>query len=902
MSLRCGRLFGALGVLLAWSGLIRADAPTFEDDGPLPPRAVARLGTYRLWLGTPVSAVAFSPDGKLVASGRCYVRTRPPEDGGWETIMEVRLWEAATGRPVRRIAEVVTAQSDFLQLAFSPDAKLLAGACEHRVLVWETASGRELLRRGAFSRVQEFLRFAADGKSLVAGEAEGIVQSWELAIAYRLLFSEPWKGGPPRRKDGKAAETCRGCALSPDGKVVAREVWRGDKKSDSLDPLALRLCDASTGKQVYQLDGSKDEIGLPTFSPDGRVLATARACDQPRLTPGPERIQFWDAASGRKLREVPITAFGLDAMAFSPDGRILASYAGGVVSLWDVKTRTRCRKWYFPDELGYRSRAVLSYSPDGKRVAVGGGRWVRVLDTTTRKDRPALPGLRLPVGRVAFSRDGRTLTAFSYETFGRWRTATWEEAGRFDAGPLCRQAGEAPLAVAPEAGVLACAPPDLSGTVRLRDLRTGKLLRPLKGKHAAGGHDLTSGFFSADGKRVFFDRCTKDFFYLSCHAVDSGEEVGTVKLPDFPAFAISATGESVVAVGPDGILTLTDVGTGKALRRFGGRLTDNKEEPAPARLLALSPDGQLVADTADGRHSNRYANKDCKPIRIWRVASGEELQRITLHLEKTESERVVCLAFSPDGRTLATAHFGAGEKWVRLWEVATGRERGRLEGHRDWVVSLAFSPDGRLLASSGDDGVVLVWDATGALTKRPTGTKLSDADLTDLWADLADADARRAWEAQRTLVAAPEASAPFLRGRLRPVPAADAEKVARLIADLDSDRFAARDRALRGLAALHEAAAPGLEEALRGRLSLEARRKVERLLAGLRDGKSARQLRQVRAVEALEHLGTGEARLLLAALAGGVPQARLTREAKAALRRLDGRSAAALKAQRASEE
>jgi WD40 repeat protein len=886
MASRCGRLFGTWGILLALSGPARSDPPTFADDGPLPPRAVARLGTWRLWQVVPVSAVAFSPDGKLVAAGDACPLPLPwgHPDWGLDRERRVCLWDAATGKPIGRV--VLPDGGPVLQLAFSPDSKVLAAACGKAVRVCDVATGGEMIRLWPRGPVREFLRFSPDGKALSAGEEGGAVEVWDLTTGDRLRLWGSWKGGPPRQ-DGKPAEACRGCALSPDGKVVAWEVWRGDEKAGSLHPLALRVCDAVTGRQVFRIDGAKDEIGRPTFSPDGRVLATARDCDRPQLTAGPERIQFWDATGGRKLGEMPSAWPGTDALAFAPDGRTLASYSGGVVSFWDVKTCTRRGEWDLPYELGQRPRAPLAYSPHGKRLAVGGGRWVRVLDTTTGKDRPALAGLRLPVGRVAFSRDGRTLTALSDETFCRWRTAAWEEAGRFDAGPLCRQAGEALLAVSPEAGACACVPSDLSGPVRLRDLRTGKLLRALEGKHAAGGHDLSRGVFSADGKRVFFDRCTKDFWYLTCHAVDSGEEVGVLKLPDCPAFDITATGKSVVAVGPDGILTLTDVGTGKAVRRFGAGLTDTEGRPAPGRLVAFSPDGRLVADTASGPDAGGAA-REHMAIRIWRVATGEEVQHLVAHLEKEESQRVACLAFSPDGRTLATAHLGEGEAAVRLWELATGAERGRLGGHRDWVRSLAFSPDGRLLASGGEDGVVVAWDVTGALGK-PAGAKLAGADLAALWDRLADTDAARAWEAQRILAAAPEASVPFLRDRLRPVRAANPDHVARLLTDLDSDRFAVRDRAIRELEALHEAAAPALEKALRGRLSLEARRQAERLLARLRGRLSPRQLQQVRAVEALEHIGSPEARRLLEELAGGVSEARLTQEAQASLRRMVAR-------------
>ena len=110
----------------------------------------------------------------------------------------------------------------------------------------------------------------------------------------------------------------------------------------------------------------------------------------------------------------------------------------------------------------------------------------------------------------------------------------------------------------------------------------------------------------------------------------------------------------------------------------------------------------------------------------------------------------------------------------------------------------------------------------------------------------------------------------------------------RLITDLDSDRFEVRDAAARELTQLGEQVEPALRRVLEGKPSPEARRRVEALLTGPRRVRSPEGLRGLRAVQALECVGTAEARRVLEGLSRGAPEARLTREAKAALRRLAG--------------
>jgi HEAT repeat protein len=158
-------------------------------------------------------------------------------------------------------------------------------------------------------------------------------------------------------------------------------------------------------------------------------------------------------------------------------------------------------------------------------------------------------------------------------------------------------------------------------------------------------------------------------------------------------------------------------------------------------------------------------------------------------------------------------------------------------------------------------------------------------DLKARWSDLGGGDSTRAWQAIWDLALAGQSAAPYLGERLRPVPAADAGNIAQWINDLDADDFATRRAASRELERLGELAVPALRKALEGTPSPELRRQATRLVENLA-GLSGERLRQIRAIEALEYMGTPEARQIIEKLAEGAPEARLTHEAKAALQRL----------------
>jgi hypothetical protein len=163
---------------------------------------------------------------------------------------------------------------------------------------------------------------------------------------------------------------------------------------------------------------------------------------------------------------------------------------------------------------------------------------------------------------------------------------------------------------------------------------------------------------------------------------------------------------------------------------------------------------------------------------------------------------------------------------------------------------------------------------------------LTAAQREAFWADLAGDNAGRAFRAIVRLADEPDQTVPLLRERLPAAKAPPAEEMRRLLADLDDERFERREAAVKRLVELDDLAHAALRETLRGKPSLEARRRIERILAGSRLSRTPDARRHLRAVRVLEQIGTRPARQVLQTLGEGAPSARLTRKAKAALRRL----------------
>jgi hypothetical protein len=271
------------------------------------------------------------------------------------------------------------------------------------------------------------------------------------------------------------------------------------------------------------------------------------------------------------------------------------------------------------------------------------------------------------------------------------------------------------------------------------------------------------------------------------------------------------------------------------------------------------------------------AASSIRTLHICELATGKEVWQTDL---KAHGD---CISFSLTGRLAALG----GQDTVQLFEVASGNELECFKAEGSDAKCLAFAPDGRSLASGYSDTTIRIWDVAGArrAPRREKGSwRLAEQEAA--WADLASADARRAYRAVWRLQEAPSDVIALIGSRLRAV-TVSTEQVETWIADLDSNNFAVRNKAERALEACGDQAAIALRRAAKGRLSLEAGRRVARLLEAINS--PTRLLRELRALEVLENTRTPEASRLLDELAKGPPSARVAQQAKAAVHRLRNR-------------
>jgi RNA polymerase sigma factor (sigma-70 family) len=744
---------------------------------------------------------------------------------------DVVFWDVATAREVRRLPRV---RGVVYALALSADGKTLAAGADRNLFVWEVATGKMLSQARVTDQTVFGLRFTPDGKTLAIADGTDTILVWD-AVNNRKLHELKGHAG-----------NVASMALSPDGKTLASGSWRDGN---------IRLWDLAAGKEKFRFRAHEQDVISVAFSPDGKTLASrGNAGDHfwPTRAPG---LCFWDAATGAKIREIPNRY--PHAFTYFPDGKTMAALEyQRKVQIYDVQTGKPLREYAAPP----RTMSQIVISPDGKTVATvwGGSNTFDLWDATRGKLLHSFDGHRGGVIGLAFAADGETLFSAGGTgdyLVGAWDTATGALRGRLGAD---RDSGNA-LALSPDGKLLAVGG---DSSLILWDPTTRKEVRRYNpNRFARRTHSVVSVSWSADGK-LLASRSAPDWTIRVWDVAVDRQRRAIETAPDCAGeVALSPDGAIVAAGGiPDGKIHRWSVADGKELPPI-------TTPQGRVHTLVFSPDGSILA--SGGERGG---------ICLWDLATGR-LQRSW----GTKTDLISRLTFSRDGRTLVTGH---GDNTVRLWEAATGAERACFVGHRGPVASVALSRDGRTLASGSADTTILLWDATRGA--RPEAA-LTVEQLRALWADLEGADGGRAYRAMWQLAVSPRASLPFLSERLRPAAPLDArqqKQVERLLADLDNESFAVRRQAEGGLEKMGLSVEPALHQALAGKPSLEARRRIEKVLEKV-TGWSGERLRAARALEALEHMNTPEARRLLEELANGSPRAWLTEEARKIRKQLD---------------
>jgi RNA polymerase sigma factor (sigma-70 family) len=651
------------GAALALSGFFQASAPAEAPQGrpaaddrgpkpspgavdlhgdPLPPGALARLGTVRFRVGDGIHSAALSPDGKTLA----VVRSSG----------EVILW-GASGKPLPVTGPLALPAGG---IAFSPDGRRLVTACPgNKVKLWEAASGKVVWSAGGQPLgLIAAVAFSPDGKR-VASIGQGV----PLHVRDAATGKELWT------VTGNQQIPTRFLAFSPDGKLLAA---RGQENG-------IALYETDSGQLVRSLAGHTRAVDAVAFAPDGERLVSGGR---------DEAVRLWYVPDGRQLWRWGAFPEQVRALAYAPDGKTIAVCGGGeapAVTLQDVGTGDRLRN------LGRlpRGPVTLAFSTNGKTLTAVGNVAVRMWEVAGGKELAPFPGHTGGLLATAVSPDGRLVATAGLDcTVRLWERATGKTIHRMsaDTGPVFA------LAFSPDGKTLASGG-WWSGEVRLWRVATGAQLEGIPGK---GGH-VSALAFSPDGKTLAVGN--RPLCRFDLYDVATGKELQHFR---------KAECVHALTFSPDG--KLLAVGFSGHLRRAGDRFDNNvllwdtaagrvvRELEAPPiayNSLAFSPDGKLLTSAAGGQ------------LRLWEAATGKLLW---LHKFQDPTTAAHSVAFSPDGRALATAGYKPS---VRVWELATRKQRLALDDPRGSALSLAFTPDGRALVTASTDSSALIWDMAG---------------------------------------------------------------------------------------------------------------------------------------------------------------------------------------------
>ncbi|HRY50569.1 MAG TPA: protein kinase [Candidatus Paceibacterota bacterium] len=611
----------------------------------------------------PLGAVAISTDGRVMA-----VQTGRDK---------IAMWDLTS----KRLATELPASPSIESLRLSATGNWLAvstrnARAEPTVEVWDVHA-RKISRTLDQPSPVRSVAFSLDGTFLATFDNDGTIAVVEWEVNHTLTnFSVP----PPRHGGAGVVE------FSPDGTRLAIGEDYG----------RIRILNWRTGTVVAMTNLTEEGTGISAlaFSPSTELLATGFD----------STIRLWDASSGAPRGQLAIPAGGVQALAFAPDGRRLASAGGDrAIRIWSVADQAELFGWRGHEGEGM----VLAFLPDGKTLVSGCQEGTACFWDETATNRPSShttlaisfgPGSQAALEAPSFAPEAldpkvvrRFGVAFTPDSQSFITTDPNGWLGVWDAKSV-RLKERLPalgsnnwgVALSPEGRWLAAG--NASGKVKLWDWRERRLVKTFEVPFEWFGQLR----FSRNGKFLITGVAKND------HTV----RVRIWRTKDWaevPLAQTQYTGIWSADLSPDDRILATGHANGAVkLWNFpsGQHVTTITNHTGAVPAVLFSPDGRVLASASwDGR------------VGLWDVFARRELATLSGHLGM-----VWAAAFSPDGRRLATGGSGAKDA-VLLWDLATQREILSLQGEGEFFFQVAFSPDGRTVMASSFTGVAHLWDA-----------------------------------------------------------------------------------------------------------------------------------------------------------------------------------------------
>jgi WD40 repeat protein len=693
----------------------KAATDSFGD--PLPPGAVARLGTVRFRHGNGVFLIAFSADGKKIVFG-----------GSDGVDNAIRMVETSTGKELRTFDVKPGEKPCGMEL--SPDGKMLVIASysyskpEGAFVIMDTATGKELARIDGGKQASDVMVFSPDSKVLVTQEYQRIGNTNNFHT--RMVVSDAPTGKLLHEFKGLEGKVSRP-AFSPDGKRLAISISQHDKPREQTkgifyDTTNWRAVQPMAERPLLVTPWACRHYGTEylAYSPDGKLLVGGDWFSH---------LDFMKAETGELIERVQLQLVGassatpIRSITFSPDGKMAVVSDNGVVTVWETKGT---RKVLY----NTNPHSVAVFSPTEPLLVTGGqqneGRGsipgygyplLRFWDSKTGKEILKNDAPARPVQLTHWLPDGKLLAVSPLENC--YRLWDWHKSKQIAKVSLDEKLWVAWSAVSANGKLLAVSHyngKENDETIQIFDLAAGKVIHRLESKYvrhpigftADGGFLLTSEddnqvaiWDTSAGKFVrrmdlkdTLQPALKDFnFYASRYALSGDGKTLALQVGEFRKPDPGDKGDFVRPMRFYGCAI--DITTGK--KRWATIL--GPENVAATDPIAFSPDGKILAE--------RLGQK----VLLRNAATGALLRELKCLNEWYEWTRQAnALAFTPDGKKLIAADLRNN---IYVWNVATGKELQKFTGHRGRIFSVSVSPDGRKFATASEDSTVLIWQLDG---------------------------------------------------------------------------------------------------------------------------------------------------------------------------------------------